>query len=124
MKLIEHIEVASVEEPHFSVIWLHGFGADGHDFEAIIPELKIPTGLNIRFIFPHAPFRNSVPDSDAKIRAWYSISSDSERTDKEIRESSNEVKLLIEAEEQKGIKTETRISIARASRSHVKRVCN
>ena len=106
MKLIEHIEVASVEEPHFSVIWLHGFGADGHDFEAIIPELKIPTGLNIRFIFPHAPFRNSVPDSDAKIRAWYSISSDSERTDKEIRESSNEVKLLIEAEERKGIKTE------------------
>ena len=106
MKLIEHIEVASVEESHFSVIWLHGFGADGHDFEAIIPELKIPTGLNIRFIFPHAPFRSPVPDSDEKIRAWYSISSDSERTDKEIRESSYEVKLLIEAEEQKGIKTE------------------
>ena len=106
MKLIEHIEVASVEESHFSVIWLHGFGADGHDFEAIIPELKIPTGLNIRFIFPHAPFRSPVPDSDEKIRAWYSISSDSERTDKEIRESSHEVKLLIEAEEQKGIKTE------------------
>ena len=37
MKLIEHLEVASVGEPHFSVIWLHGFGADGHDFEAIIP---------------------------------------------------------------------------------------
>ena len=106
MKLIEHIEVASVEESHFSVIWLHGFGADGHDFEAIVPELKIPTGLNIRFIFPHAPFRSPVPDSDEKIRAWYSISSDSERTDKEIRESSHEVKLLIEAEEQKGIKTE------------------
>ena len=106
MKLIEHIEVASVEESHFSVIWLHGFGADGHDFEAIVPELKIPTGLNIRFIFPHAPLRSPVPDSDEKIRAWYSISSDSERTDKEIRESSHEVKLLIEAEEQKGIKTE------------------
>ena len=106
MKLIEHIEVASVEESHFSVIWLHGFGADGHDFEAIIRELKIPTGLNIRFIFPHAPFRNPIPDSDEKIRAWYSISSDSERTDKEIRESSHEVKLLIEAEEKKGIKTE------------------
>ena len=106
MKLIEHIEVASAEEPHFSVIWLHGFGADGHDFEAIIPELKIPKDLNIRFIFPHAPFRSPVPGSDEKIRAWYSISSDSERTDKEIRESSHEVKLLIEAEEQKGIKTE------------------
>ena len=101
-----NIEVSSVEEPQFSVIWLHGFGADGHDFEAIIPELKIPTGLNIRFIFPHAPFRSPVPDSDEKIRAWYSISSDSERTDKEIRESSHEVKLLIEAEEQKGLKTE------------------
>ncbi|MDC2964028.1 alpha/beta hydrolase-fold protein [Gammaproteobacteria bacterium] len=109
MKLIEHIEVASVEESHFSVIWLHGFGADGHDFEAIIPELKIPTDLNIRFIFPHAPFRSPVPDSDEKIRAWYSISSDSKRTDKEIGESSHEVKLLIEAEEQKGIKTENMI---------------
>ena len=106
MKLIDHIEVASVEESHFSVIWLHGFGADGHDFEAIIPELKIPTGLNIRFIFPHAPFRSPVHDSDEKIRAWYSISSDSESTDKEIRESSHEIKLLIAAEEQKGIKTE------------------
>ena len=39
MKLIDHIEVSSVEEPQFSVIWLHGFGADGHDFEAILPEL-------------------------------------------------------------------------------------
>ena len=106
MKLIDHIEVGSVEEPQFSVIWLHGFGADGHDFEAILPELKIPLGLNIRFIFPHAPFRSPVPDSDEKIRAWYSISSNSERTGKEIGESSKEIRLLIEAEEEKGIRPE------------------
>ena len=109
MKLIDHIEVGSVEEPQFSVIWLHGFGADGHDFEAILPELKIPFSLNIRFIFPHAPFRSPVPDSDEKIRAWYSISSDSENTGKEIEESSNEVRLLIEAEEEKGIRPENLI---------------
>ena len=71
MKLIEHIEVASVGEPHFSVIWLHGFGADGHDFEAIIPELKIPNGLNIRFIFPHAPYRLSLIHISEPTRPLY-----------------------------------------------------
>ena len=106
MKLIEHIEVASVEESNFSVIWLHGFGADGHDFEAIIPELKIPTGLNIRFIFPHAPHRSPILGSDEKIRAWYSISTDSESIDEEIEGSSNEIRSLIEAEEEKGIRPE------------------
>jgi phospholipase/carboxylesterase len=106
MKLIDHIEVSSVEEPQFSVIWLHGFGADGHDFEAILPELKIPLGLNIRFIFPHAPHRSPIPDSDEKIRAWYSISTDSESTGKEIEGSSDEIRFLIEAEEEKGIRPE------------------
>ncbi len=40
-----------------SVIWLHGLGADGHDFEAIVPELELPASLAIRFIFPNAPMR-------------------------------------------------------------------
>ena len=38
-----------------SVIWLHGLGADGHDFEPVIPYLGLPTDCKIRFIFPHAP---------------------------------------------------------------------
>ena len=40
-----------------SVIWLHGLGADGHDFEPVVPELRLPDQLGIRFIFPHAPMR-------------------------------------------------------------------
>ncbi|MBT8370252.1 MAG: carboxylesterase, partial [Deltaproteobacteria bacterium] len=44
-----------VHAPDTSVIWLHGLGADGHDFEPIVPELRLDPGLNIRFIFPHAP---------------------------------------------------------------------
>ena len=58
MSLIENAVVIEPTESHrASVIWLHGLGADGHDFEAIVPELRLPTSLGIRFIFPHAPIR-------------------------------------------------------------------
>ena len=43
------------EQAEYSIIWLHGLGANGHDFEPIVPELQLPASANIRFIFPHAP---------------------------------------------------------------------
>ena len=46
-----------VHAPDAAVIWLHGLGADGHDFEPIIPELRLDPGISIRFVFPHAPVR-------------------------------------------------------------------
>jgi len=56
-----------------SVIWLHGLGADGHDFEAIVPELGMSAELGIRFIFPHAPERPVTINGGMLMRAWYDI---------------------------------------------------
>jgi phospholipase/carboxylesterase len=56
-----------------TVIWLHGLGADGHDFEPIVPELGLPAGHGIKFIFPHAPHRPVTVNGGFVMRAWYDI---------------------------------------------------
>ncbi len=56
-----------------SVIWLHGLGADGHDFVPIVPELKLPTEPAVRFVFPHAPVRPVTLNMGMRMRAWYDI---------------------------------------------------
>lgn len=56
-----------------SVIWLHGLGADGHDFEVIVPELRLSEELGIRFIFPHAPERPVTINGGMVMRSWYDI---------------------------------------------------
>ena len=53
--LPECVEVETGASPKASVIWLHGLGADGHDFEPVVPELRLPASLQVRFVFPHAP---------------------------------------------------------------------
>lgn len=58
-----------------AVIWLHGLGADGHDFVPIVPELSLPAGVHARFIFPHAPVRPVTLNGGARMRAWYDIKS-------------------------------------------------
>jgi phospholipase/carboxylesterase len=59
--------------PRGCVLWLHGLGADGHDFEAIVPELGIGAELPIRFVFPHAPIRPVTLNGGMAMRAWYDI---------------------------------------------------
>jgi len=56
------------------VIWLHGLGADGHDFESIVPELRLPASLKVKFIFPHAPMIPVTINNGYIMRAWYDIS--------------------------------------------------
>lgn len=56
-----------------SVIWLHGLGADGHDFEPIVPELQLAPATGVRFIFPHAPVRPVTLNNGMAMRAWYDI---------------------------------------------------
>lgn len=56
-----------------SVIWLHGLGADGHDFEPIVPELRLPAELRLRFVFPHAPVRPVTLNGGMAMRAWFDI---------------------------------------------------
>jgi len=56
-----------------SVIWLHGLGADGNDFVPIVPELRLPSSLAARFVFPHAPMRAVTINNGMRMRAWYDI---------------------------------------------------
>lgn len=57
----------------YSVIWLHGLGADGHDFESIVPSLRLAVKPHIRFIFPNAPIQPVTINGGMKMRAWYDI---------------------------------------------------
>lgn len=57
------------------VIWLHGLGADGHDFENIVPELGLPSDHDVRFVFPHAPYRPITINQNMMMRGWYDIRS-------------------------------------------------
>ncbi|HAF54745.1 MAG TPA: carboxylesterase [Thauera sp.] len=67
------IEIETGPNPEWSVIWMHGLGADGSDFAPIVPELDLPAGLAVRFIFPHAPFRPVTCNGGYVMRAWYDI---------------------------------------------------
>jgi phospholipase/carboxylesterase len=60
-------------EARYCVIWLHGLGADGHDFEPLVQELNLPPQLAIRFIFPHAPMIPVTINNGYVMRAWYDI---------------------------------------------------
>jgi len=68
---MEAIEVQTGSKPAASIIWLHGLGADGHDFEPIVPELKL--AKPVRFVFPHAPVRPVTINQGMRMRAWYDI---------------------------------------------------
>ncbi len=73
VKRLETVEINPSAKPAYVVIWLHGLGADGHDFEAIVPELNIPDTLPVRYIFPHAPMRPVTINGGMVMRAWYDI---------------------------------------------------
>jgi phospholipase/carboxylesterase len=72
-ELLDCVEIDPDGEPSAVVIWLHGLGADGHDFEAIVPELRLPDEMPVRFVFPHAPRRPVTINFGMIMRAWYDI---------------------------------------------------
>ncbi len=71
--LPECVELETGASPVASVIWLHGLGADGHDFEPIVPQLALPATLPVRFVFPHAPVRPVTLNNGYPMRAWFDI---------------------------------------------------
>src|SRR5262245_10748100 len=71
LREMEAVEIETGPNPVASVIWLHGLGADGHDFEPIVPELRLPKP--VRFVFPHAPVRAVTINNGMRMRAWYDI---------------------------------------------------
>jgi len=70
---LETIELETGARPDAAVIWLHGLGADGRDFEPVVPELRLPARLSVRFVFPHAPVRPVTINQGMRMRAWYDI---------------------------------------------------
>ncbi len=70
---ITTIEIQPKSDHKFSVIWLHGLGADGHDFEGIVDELQLHNAENIHFIFPNAPVQSVTINGGMHMRAWYDI---------------------------------------------------
>ena len=106
MQKLQTVEVAATENPDGSVIWLHGLGADGHDFEAIVPEMNLPADLDLRFVFPHAPVRPVTLNGGMAMRAWYDIVSLDRHgpVDEEgIRQSAAILGSLVEQEHDRGV---------------------
>lgn len=111
----EEVELGSLiietgDYPDASVIWLHGLGADGHDFEPIVPQLLIPATMPTRFIFPDAPVRAVTINGGYMMRAWYDIyediSLDAEQDAEGIKSSAAMLNLMVEQEVQRGIARE------------------
>jgi phospholipase/carboxylesterase len=104
--MLPTVEKETRPSPAWSVIWLHGLGADGNDFAPIVPELVEPSWPGIRFVFPHAPVRPVTVNNGVPMRAWYDIKglSIADKQDAEgIRASIAEVEALIAREIGRGV---------------------
>ncbi|MEZ5529531.1 MAG: carboxylesterase [Porticoccaceae bacterium] len=106
MSLLPCVEVEPAQPATASVIWLHGLGANGHDFEPIMPELRLPPTLPVRFVFPHAPQMPVTINGGYVMPAWYDIlemSLERKVDEKQLKASARNVQDLIEREIQRGI---------------------
>jgi phospholipase/carboxylesterase len=104
--LLEAIEIETGATPTLSIVWMHGLGADGHDFVDIVPELRLPARPSVRFVFPHAPMRPVTINAGYVMRAWYDIRDDggARREDAAgVRGSQKAIEALIEREKERGV---------------------
>jgi len=109
LTLLETVEVETGAQPRSTVIWLHGLGTDGHDFEAVVPELVRPGERALRFVLPHAAIRPVTINGGMSMRAWYDIvgfDRHAAQDETGIRASSDAVTALIRRENERGIPTE------------------
>ena len=114
MSYLPCVEVEPKIPADAAVIWLHGLGADGHDFEPIVPELHLPESAAIRFIFPHAPSMPVTINNGMVMPAWYDIldmSIEKKLDEDQLLSSSKEIDALIDREIERGIDS-SRIVIA------------
>ena len=107
--LLETVEIESAPGPTAAIVWLHGLGADGHDFEPIVPELALPAGLAVRFVFPHAPMRAVTLNNGFVMRAWYDLydlRDDGRVDEKGLRAGAAQIDALIARENERGVPPE------------------
>ncbi len=106
--LLETVEKQTGADPTWSVVWLHGLGADGNDFAPMVPELLRSGWPAIRFVFPHSPMRAVTVNGGMRMRAWYDIRSigpdfTRHEDDVGVRESVAQVNALIAREGERGM---------------------
>lgn len=109
MSLLPTVENETAAHPVYSIIWLHGLGADGNDFAPIVPELVSPQWPAIRFVFPHAPMRSVTINSGMTMRAWYDIYGFdlvAQQDEAGMRQSISQVETLIAREQERGVPSE------------------
>ena len=114
MKALETVTVETGPDPSFTIIWMHGLGADGHDFEPLVPELVDQGMPALRFVFPHAPVRPVTINNGYQMRAWYDIIGIDRRSAEDfdgIKASADAVAQLIKAENERGVPSH-RIAVA------------
>ncbi|MGK2914144.1 MAG: alpha/beta hydrolase [Porticoccaceae bacterium] len=102
------IEPKAAQPADTAIIWLHGLGADGHDFAPIVPELKLPVSLAVRFVFPHAPTIPVTINGGMRMPAWYDILAldiDRQIDNSQLLASAAAVAALIEREVSRGVDT-------------------
>lgn len=107
--MLEAVEIQTGADPEATVLWLHGLGADGHDFAPIVPDLAAAADRPLRFVFPHAPVRPVTINGGMAMRAWYDIFGfDRQALQDEagIRASEGAVGALIRRENARGIPAE------------------
>ncbi|HKZ73489.1 MAG TPA: alpha/beta hydrolase [Steroidobacteraceae bacterium] len=106
---LETLDVESGPNPVASIIWMHGLGADAHDFEPIVPEVAAALGRPLRFVFPNAPVRPVTVNSGYPMRAWFDIKvlggSSIAPDEPGIRESAAAIRALIRRENEHGVPT-------------------
>jgi phospholipase/carboxylesterase len=110
-QLLDALEICSSKNPDGTVIWLHGLGADGYDFEPVVQELRLPS---IRFILPHAPARPITINNGYSMPGWYDLyglEAGCPQDEPGIRETQSRIEALIEKEVARGI-TPDRIVLA------------
>ncbi|MEH6465990.1 MAG: carboxylesterase [Porticoccus sp.] len=106
MNLLPRVEIEPSSPAKASVIWLHGLGADGHDFEPIVPELHLPEQMAVRFIFPHAPEIPVTINGGYIMPAWFDILEmdiDRKVDETQLRQSATAIQTLIDREIERGI---------------------
>ncbi len=92
-----------------AVIWLHGLGADGHDFEPIVPELRLPKELAVRFVFPHAPSLPVTINGGMVMPSWFDIRGmdlDNAADEQQLQRSVEATRALMAREIKRGIRAE------------------
>jgi phospholipase/carboxylesterase len=112
------VELNPGPAPVAAVIWLHGLGADGHDFEPIVPELRLPASLPVRFVFPHAPEIAVTAFGGQRARAWFDFKPHGGADLPGINKSAAQIRDLIQNEIDNGIPAE-RILLAGFSQGGV-----